>query len=581
MYVYSGLGPGPPGQWVRLDAPGMSASVNQVGPYHIVDVLAAGGMGETLLAHQLGPAGFGRPVVLKRLLRHLAGDRRYVEKFLAEARLAAQLSHPNIAQVIELREADGDYYLVMEYVEGRSLRHVIDAARARGRTDAFAVTRICADVARGLHYVHGLSQGASAVRLIHRDVSPENILVGFNGTAKLTDFGIAREANSQRTQGSAAGKLPYLAPEVIQSKAIDHRADVYALGVVLFEALTGALPFAATNDGAMLQEILRGEVSPPPELRELLPGPLDSIITRALKTDPEARFPTAEAMARDLERYLRAATEPVGPERVEELMLALFERRPTPPPSPAVNGLATPAPVTGARATRAVTLPPRAAPRRRADEPEMDRDEAPTSASPPRPPRRKPWAALAIAAAVVCLGLVAALAQRGLLGNASPPIATSGEPPAPQRPPTRTDFTEPSPSATKELTATASPPPAVEPTRPAEQAAPPSASRGRQSTSLTAGGQKLSKAAKSTGKGPGSSGTGRTGTVDVRSDPWAAVAVNGVEKGETPLRLQLSAGRHVVTLTCGEGKRAGAKRDVQVDVREGQESVVPATFCRE
>ncbi|MBK6691855.1 MAG: protein kinase [Myxococcales bacterium] len=274
----------------------------RLGAYELLSPLASGGMGHVWSALRLGDFGFRRTVAIKVMREELSADPGFRTMFLDEARLASRISHTNVVEVLDLGESGGVLFLAMALVEGDSLAHLIDAAAARGtvRDVAHEVTaRIGADVLRGLHAAHSLrSEAGEPIEFVHRDVSPQNILVGQDGVAKLTDFGVAKAegAKASRDLSNRKGKLAYMAPEQFRSEAIDRRADLYALGVVLWELLAGA----------RLPEEFRGEragqgVPHPSMVNPKASRALGDVIMRAVRADPADRFSSAEEMADALE----------------------------------------------------------------------------------------------------------------------------------------------------------------------------------------------------------------------------------------------------------------------------------------
>jgi eukaryotic-like serine/threonine-protein kinase len=261
----------------------------RIGKYVVLRRLAAGGMGEVFLARVEGPAGFEKTLVLKRVLKRLRDDPHFINMFLNEARLAAQLSHPNIVQIFELVDLDGTWVITMEFVDGLSARSLLLAVK-QGLVSVSPglACYICAQILQGLNYAHLLRDGKGRVRgVVHRDVSPENILLGVNGAVKLTDFGVARAAEAA-IDLKPIGKIAYMAPEQRLGGLIDARADVYAAGVVLSELLTGG-PF----DG------MKG-------LPQLADPELNAILGHALAVHPDHRYLSAADMSHALDGYLRS-----------------------------------------------------------------------------------------------------------------------------------------------------------------------------------------------------------------------------------------------------------------------------------
>ncbi|MCA9704472.1 MAG: serine/threonine protein kinase, partial [Myxococcales bacterium] len=279
----------------------------RMGRYTLLHRLAVGGMAELYVARQGGIEGFEKIVALKRVLTHLAGDPQFVEMFLDEARFAASLDHPNIAHVTDIGEEDGEYFFAMEYVHGANLLEVLR------RSDHVPLPLDCAlaivvGVAAALHHAHEqLGPDGRPLGLVHRDVSPSNVMISHNGAVKLTDFGIARAAarTSVTAQGQTKGKAGYMSPEQCRGDRLDRRSDVFALGILLYEVTTGVRAFYAPNDFAILGRIARADYIPPQEIDEHFPEALARIIARALAKEPEDRHPTAEAVQIELEEVAR------------------------------------------------------------------------------------------------------------------------------------------------------------------------------------------------------------------------------------------------------------------------------------
>jgi len=281
------------------------------GRYRLLEVIGRGGMAEVYRAVAQGPGGFQRQFVLKRIRAEKAESTEFVDMFINEARISAMLEHPNIVQVYDFGEVDGDYYLAMEYLRGKDLLTVMRNLRASQRDlpigiAAFAVN----EVARGLAYAHGLSQGGKSLDIVHRDVTPSNIMLLKTGGVKLLDFGIARAAMKLRSttpvSGLIKGKFAYLSPEQVRGKPVDGRADIFSLGVVFWECLVGQRLFWDNNDLQTMRNILEKDVPPPSLARPGLPPALDDLVLRALDRDPNRRLPSAAAMVEALTGYLNA-----------------------------------------------------------------------------------------------------------------------------------------------------------------------------------------------------------------------------------------------------------------------------------
>jgi serine/threonine-protein kinase len=307
------------------------AAPNVFGKYTLLDRIGMGGMAEVWTARVTGPAGFQRTVVVKRTLQHLNRDPQFAAMFLAEARLSARLNHPNIVQVYELGEVGGEYFLAMEHVSGRDLATILRQLDRVGRRPppAFAAL-VVRDIARALSYAHRLRDDAGQpLRIIHRDVTPSNIMVSFDGGIKLVDFGIAKALASaeERTQtGTLKGKFSYMAPEQIEGEAIDHRADLFALGVVLHEMLTMRRLFKGAHDLETIAKVRRTEVPPPSQANAEVTPELDAICLKALARDRDARYQSGDELAIALDAIVHR--EGFSPERVRELMRELFGDEP-------------------------------------------------------------------------------------------------------------------------------------------------------------------------------------------------------------------------------------------------------------
>ncbi|RKG96828.1 serine/threonine protein kinase [Corallococcus sp. CA053C] len=307
----------PPQPTVPIPDPAGASAVPLLQPYGqyvLVRKLAEGGMAEIFLAKLLGADGFERNVVLKRMLPALSAIPDFVEMFRDEARLAAKLSHPHIIQIHELGFTDGCYYICMEYLAGEDFSTTLRlAGRRRQYVPLPVVARVLIDAARGLHYAHTFTnEQGQPLHVVHRDVSPSNLYVTYQGQVKVLDFGIAKAESRlvQTRTGVVKGKYIYMAPEQAQGKEVDHRADVFSLGVSLYEAVTHVRPFSRENDLAVLNALLQGEFEKPRALRPDLPEGLEAIILKAMAFKQEDRYATADDFADALEAF--SATLPGG-----------------------------------------------------------------------------------------------------------------------------------------------------------------------------------------------------------------------------------------------------------------------------
>jgi len=276
--------------------------------YELLVPIARGGMARVWAARLRGQRGFQKLVAIKTILPHLAIQPEFERMFLDEARIAAGVHHPNVCEIYELGEERNTLYLAMEWVSGDSLARVI---RASGKSEAIAprvVARVVADACAGLHVAHELTDDdGRALGVVHRDVSPHNILLTADGIAKVADFGVVKalgQLHEATTAGQLKGKIAYMSPEQIAGDLVDRRSDVFALGCVLYEASTGQGPFRGDSDPQTVRAILEGEYAPPSSLVPGYPPELASIVARALATDPDQRFSTAEQMRFALEEFL-------------------------------------------------------------------------------------------------------------------------------------------------------------------------------------------------------------------------------------------------------------------------------------
>jgi serine/threonine-protein kinase len=273
----------------------------QLGKYVVLKKLAEGGMAEIYLATSQGAEGFEKEVVIKRIRSFLASDPGFVDMFIAEARLASRLNHANVVQIFDFAKHEDTYYLAMEYVRGCTLWDL--RKRCKELLEPMPpvlVAHIGAEVARGLHYAHRLKVNGEPLYLVHRDVTPHNVLISFDGAVKLTDFGIAKAGNKLTSPGMLKGKFAYMAPEQSRGENVDVRTDVFALGIVLWEMLTGGRLFDGETELAVLRAVQQSTVTPPSRLNPDVPGELNAVVMKALERDSEARYQTAGELERAL-----------------------------------------------------------------------------------------------------------------------------------------------------------------------------------------------------------------------------------------------------------------------------------------
>lgn len=440
--------------------------------YELVAEIASGGMATVFLARLSGVGGFQRLVAIKRLHPHLAGEKEFVDMFLDEARLAAGIHHPNVVPILEVGASPRGYYLVMEYIEGDTLARLLARAATAGeRVPAPVVNRVVLDMLAGLHAAHELKdEMGQPTELVHRDVSPQNLLVGADGVCRITDFGVARAATrlSGTRVGQLKGKIAYMAPEQALGHAdIDRRADIFAAGIVLWEVLAGRRLFKAANEAGTLSRVLNDPISNLQAVAPDVDAALSDVAMKALERDRDKRYATAAQFADALERAAAAAGKLASPKELaayvtsvlgdeiaqqRDAVRAWLARSEPSQAWPISRG-----PVSSSVSSAAMFVP------REGDltvaEP-MSRSQVTMAA--PEPPRRTGlW--LAVGAAVVLLGGAGLF----LLGRSSKSAAE----PSPARPAPSAPLATATPSVEAPL---AAPPPSAEPLPSAEPA--PSAS---------------------------------------------------------------------------------------------------------
>ncbi len=303
---------------------GNSLVGRRFGRYEVLAQIASGGMATVYVARAVGVAGFERLVALKVLHPHMAHEEEFLAMFLDEARLAARIRHPNVVPTLDINDSGGDgYYLVMDYVEGDHLGGLLQRAAKQGeRIEPPVVARIVLDALAGLSAAHGLvDERGQPLLLVHRDISPHNLLVGVDGIARLTDFGVAKAEVrlSSTREGQFKGKLAYMAPEQASTGQTDQRSDIFSMGVVLWESLSSRRLFRGANNAETLNKILK---EPVPLLSSVVPelAAFDEVLSRALARDPEERFQSAEAFAESLEKVAAASVGVASGRKVGEMV---------------------------------------------------------------------------------------------------------------------------------------------------------------------------------------------------------------------------------------------------------------------
>jgi len=373
-----------------------------IGKYRIIAELGRGGMAHVYLAYLSGPSDFNKLVVLKLLRPMFANDPELRGMFFDEARLAARLAHPNVVQTYEVGSDGDDHFLTMEYLEGQSLSAIRRAEWAHPMSIALHL-RILADVCAGLEYAHELTDfDGTPLKMVHRDVSPNNIFVTYDGQVKLLDFGLAKAAwNSIRTQsGVIRGTMGYISPEQILATGVDRRADIFAVGVLLWEAVTRVRMWQGMKDVAIMQAILDGAIPTPRSVNPSVPVALERICMKALARRREDRYSTASELQAEIEEFAEQFSPHVGVRDsgrfvaelfadTRERMKALVERQLVKP------SLGTGALDTGSLHTRRTTTSAPPSARAKAEGEPKKETEAP---APPEPAHPEPTAQAAHAA---------------------------------------------------------------------------------------------------------------------------------------------------------------------------------------
>ncbi len=320
-----------------LENPGLpSSEPTQLGRYRILGFLASGGMAEILLAKLLGPGGFQRAVVLKRVLPHLARQTEFREMFLDEARIVARIQHPNVIHVSELGQDGRELFMVMEYLAGESVGGLMRRVTSRGgHLDPVIAAYIIAEAAAGLHAAHELvDEDGAPLNVVHRDVSPQNIFLTYEGNVKLLDFGIAKfmDRSVETHTGQVKGKFAYMSPEQCCAERLDRRSDVFSLGILLWELLSGARLFQRANELLVWKGIVEDDIPTPTEClvegAAPVPAALEAAAMRALSRNKDERYASANELRKDLVTALRELDpEHRGKDNLAPLMKDLFPDR--------------------------------------------------------------------------------------------------------------------------------------------------------------------------------------------------------------------------------------------------------------
>lgn len=528
--------------------------VERVGRYRLLGEIARGGMATVHFARLAAAHGFEKWVAVKLMHDHMSQDETFVRMFHDEARIVSQLNHPNICQVVDFGDDDGRLYLVMEYLHGETLSSVVRAAwRGGNRLPLWFCARIIADAARGLHAAHELKgRDGKTVGLVHRDVSPQNIMVLYDGVGKLMDFGVVRAEGrlTETAAGTLKGKFAYMAPEELRGGESDKRADIWALGVMLWEITCGQRLFRAKGEGQTAVLVLQSDIPDPRSLIDGFPDSLADIIMGCLERDQNERIGTAREVAVGLERFLLETGTLAAPEDVSEVLEEQFP---------------------GRSAERRAELQQRQArsePPPRAEEHSsttMSRVREVSSAAPAKPDRR---AVMLFLLVLIIAGLVSA----GLV-IMSTPDEPVGSPMAQVAAPPETEFPAATPVASAMTTLVDAPTIgelSVEPADevdPAVEATPDTPARMRavrrgmrtRAPRMEPEVAMVVQMVQMMAAVP--QGDGR---LNLLSIPSAQVTLNGRSLGRTPLiRYELPSGRHRLTLTAPDG----STKTVSVTIR--------------
>ncbi len=382
----------------EAEAPSSATAGGDFGQYRLLDRIGVGGMAEVWKARMTGVEGFQKTVAIKRILPHLTDSTDFVEMFIDEAKLAAQLNHANIIHIYDLGKLGDDYYIAMEYVEGENLRGILNRARERAAAVPEGVALyVAARLASALDYAHRQRDfDDRELGLVHRDVSPQNVLIGYEGTIKLCDFGIVKAVSkSSHTQmGALKGKLQYMSPEQAYGKPVDGRSDIFAVGALLFEMLTGRRLFVGDSEMEVLEAVRECRVVAPSELAPSVRPEVDAVVRKALAREPGERFQSAGEMVRRLEEILASMRPVPGQRELSVFMARLFDRAVEEAEEPAPEPLApaVPEPPAAVPSPSAAPEPPPAAPPEDSIGPWLDEPPAedaadrPSQASGKQPP---------------------------------------------------------------------------------------------------------------------------------------------------------------------------------------------------
>ena len=584
---------------------------SHLGKYEIIKRLATGGMAEIFLARVSGLPGFQKMVVIKRILPQLATKTDFVEMFLDEARIAATLQHPNIVQMYDVGVVDGNYFIAMEYLHGEDVRSLMRALHRQDKKLPLEhALNIVIGVSSGLHYAHEkVGFDGKPLDIVHRDVTPQNIIVTYDGAVKLLDFGIAKASNrfGETRFGTLKGKVPYMSPEQCRGEPLDRRSDIFSLGIMLYELTLGKRLYQGKSDFEVLKQIVEGTVTPPRELDKDYPPELEEIVMRALEKEKDKRYQTARDIQADLESMVRADRLHVSPIALTRFMEETFgqkieawrdaqakgvtlgehlEKLPVAPDNAISDDDLEEIGETQAREAEKIAAE-RAAFRARIEKasttgampvatPIMESEtralRAPQSEEdalvPPR--RQPPWIVIGTAALVAIVGVtmvmrsykphdaapapsaavVAPAASAATTAPTVTPLEASALPKPVEPPPAKPEAAEPNAATAPKSAAhhAHKSKPAVASAKPtsAPTATRPTTPRGAPLAPIQSPDAKREAAAPVKMEGEG--------TLLLATSPWCNVRIDGVDKGPTPINVKLPAGKHTVVLSNPEFK---------------------------
>ncbi|RME29358.1 MAG: serine/threonine protein kinase, partial [Deltaproteobacteria bacterium] len=300
------------------------------GKYHLLEKIATGGMAEVYLAKAYGAAGFERLLVIKKILPHMAEDEEFITMFIDEARIASTLTHSNIVQITELGREGTDYYIAMEYVHGKDLSKLIARlGKLKRRLPIPLAVLITCKLCEGLDYAHNKTDSTGrSLKIVHRDISPGNVLLSYEGDVKLIDFGIAKAQNrmGRTTAGTLKGKFGYMSPEQVRGLPVDHRSDIFSVGILLYEMLTGERLFHSETDFGTLERVRNAEITPPTTYNAKIPPELEKTVMKALAREPEERFQSAAELHEAIASFLLDGSSLTTGKSLAAFLRQVFEK---------------------------------------------------------------------------------------------------------------------------------------------------------------------------------------------------------------------------------------------------------------